>query len=414
MKRRRDPGFARWTLGFPILVLFLLTNKVYSPQFSLWLLPWFALALPKLRLFVAFEIADVAVFVTRFSWFGTYVGIDDGFAGLPLGAFQIAVVVRAVILVVCVIAWIRAEGGPVQAPDEARAGRAGSGSGGGHARSIRDRRRPTEPMARTHAEPPRAGSASAWCSSARRNPRARSRDQGPVRIGDWSDGRPYTRLCYTDIIPCSRTEQLTGGRLPYLDPCAETEGACDEYPVLTMWMMRFTAWASGPDGDAVLLAERDPAVARRLLDRLLPVSDGRAPRPVLRARADARDLRDDELGPARGRARDGGRRSPTCDDATSGRACCSGSAPRRSSTPRCSSSRSSRAASAGSEPDRGIHLAWAAAGNVDRAEPAVRARRDHRVVGVLPLQLGRVRPTGTACGSSRANGRRVRRARTRA
>jgi uncharacterized membrane protein len=107
IKSKRDPGFPRWTLGFPILVLFLLTNKVYSPQFSLWLLPWFALAFPNLGWFVAFEIADVAVFVTRFSWFGTYVGIDDGFAGLPLGLFEIAVGVRAAILVVCVIGWVR-------------------------------------------------------------------------------------------------------------------------------------------------------------------------------------------------------------------------------------------------------------------------------------------------------------------
>jgi uncharacterized membrane protein len=57
LKARRDPGFARWTFGFPILVLFLLTNKVYSPQFSLWLLPWFALAFPNLWLFVAFQAA---------------------------------------------------------------------------------------------------------------------------------------------------------------------------------------------------------------------------------------------------------------------------------------------------------------------------------------------------------------------
>ncbi|MGA9159681.1 MAG: glycosyltransferase 87 family protein [Actinomycetota bacterium] len=109
LKTRREPGFPRWTLGFPILVLFLLTNKVYSPQFSLWLLPWFALAYPNLGWFVAFEIADVAVFVTRFSWFGRYIGVDDGFAGLPIGVFEIAVAVRAVILAVCVIGWVRAD-----------------------------------------------------------------------------------------------------------------------------------------------------------------------------------------------------------------------------------------------------------------------------------------------------------------
>jgi hypothetical protein len=107
----REPDFPRWTLGFPLLVVFLLVNKVYSPQYSLWLLPWFALALPDVRLFVAFELADVAVFVTRFSWFGTMAaGEGDpafaGYHGGSLGAFQTALVVRALILVACVVAWM--------------------------------------------------------------------------------------------------------------------------------------------------------------------------------------------------------------------------------------------------------------------------------------------------------------------
>ena len=108
LKARREPGFARWTLGFPILVAFLLTNKVYSPQFSLWLLPWFALAFPNLWLFVAFEAADVVVFVTRFSWFGRYRGVEGGLSGIPLGVFEIAILVRAVVLVLCVVQWVRA------------------------------------------------------------------------------------------------------------------------------------------------------------------------------------------------------------------------------------------------------------------------------------------------------------------
>jgi uncharacterized membrane protein len=112
-KAIRDPGFARWTLGLPVLVLFLLSNKVYSPQYGLWLLPWFALALPNLRLFVAFEAADVAVFVTRFSFFG---GLS-GFRGLPFAPFEAAVLVRAVILTVCVVAWVRRrEPAPVPVP----------------------------------------------------------------------------------------------------------------------------------------------------------------------------------------------------------------------------------------------------------------------------------------------------------
>jgi uncharacterized membrane protein len=102
----RHPGFRPWTFGFPLLVAFLLTNKVYSPQYGLWLLPWFAAAVPSLPLFVAFQVADVAVFVTRFQFFAR---LSDQGTGLPLWSFEVAVVVRAAILVACVVAWMRAQ-----------------------------------------------------------------------------------------------------------------------------------------------------------------------------------------------------------------------------------------------------------------------------------------------------------------
>lgn len=103
LKVRRDPGFPRWTLGFPLVALFLLSNKVYSPQYGLWLLPWFALGASDLRGFIAFQAADVAVFFTRFSFFGRY----SGFGGLPFGAFEVAVAVRMAVLVWCIVAWVR-------------------------------------------------------------------------------------------------------------------------------------------------------------------------------------------------------------------------------------------------------------------------------------------------------------------
>jgi uncharacterized membrane protein len=113
VKRMREPEFPRWTFAFPLLVVFLLTGKVYSPQFSLWLLPWFSLVLPNLWLFIAFSASDVAVFVTRFSWFGrlSAEGGDPAFAGFdgaPLGAFQLAVGLRAAVLVGCLVAWVLA------------------------------------------------------------------------------------------------------------------------------------------------------------------------------------------------------------------------------------------------------------------------------------------------------------------
>jgi len=108
-KAWRTPSFPRWTLGFPILVAFLLTNKVYSPQYGLWLLPWFALAVPDLRRFVAFEIADVAVFVTRFWFFGSYMG---GW-GTPQWLFEAAVLARWAVLVWCLVGWVRLEQEPL-------------------------------------------------------------------------------------------------------------------------------------------------------------------------------------------------------------------------------------------------------------------------------------------------------------
>ena len=64
--------------------------------------------------------------------------------------------------------------------------------------------------------------------------------------GVW-DGNQYSRLCYSDIVPLLGTEHLEGGRLPYLDPCPG-DGECDEYPVLTMWVMRLAAWMSNSYG----------------------------------------------------------------------------------------------------------------------------------------------------------------------
>jgi uncharacterized membrane protein len=102
-KRRREPDFPRWQFAFPLLVLFLLVGKVYSPQFSLWLLPWLVLLVPSPRRFLWFQAADLAVFLTRFSFFGELTGVG----GMPQWVFEVAVLVRAGVLVWCVIGWVR-------------------------------------------------------------------------------------------------------------------------------------------------------------------------------------------------------------------------------------------------------------------------------------------------------------------
>ena len=117
IKARRHPDFPRWTLGLPLLVAFLLSNKVYSPQYGLWLLPWFALALPRLWPFLAFSLTDVAVFVTRFSWFGRL----QGASGSSQALFEVMVLLRAAVLLWCVVSWIRREHEPIEIERRERA-----------------------------------------------------------------------------------------------------------------------------------------------------------------------------------------------------------------------------------------------------------------------------------------------------
>lgn len=114
---REDPP-SRWHLvALPVVAWFLLVGKVWSPQFSLWLLPLLALARPRVVELVAFALADVAVSVTRFPFIGGAAGLEEP---LPAWPFDTAVVVRAVVVaVVAITAWRRAAvAGSVGPPDD--------------------------------------------------------------------------------------------------------------------------------------------------------------------------------------------------------------------------------------------------------------------------------------------------------
>ncbi|MFP5220524.1 MAG: glycosyltransferase family 87 protein [Actinomycetes bacterium] len=81
---------------FLVLLAFLLTNKVWSPQFSLWLVPLFALARPRWRSFLVWQVAEAVLLVTRFLYF-----VSNGSPGDGIGVnwFLGAVVVRDAVLV---------------------------------------------------------------------------------------------------------------------------------------------------------------------------------------------------------------------------------------------------------------------------------------------------------------------------
>jgi uncharacterized membrane protein len=102
-KARREPDLPRWVFAFPLLVLFVLANKVWSPQYGLWLLPWFALVAPSMKPYLAWQATEVLVFVVRFSFFDA----PDGTGGVPYWMFAAAVALRAVVLAWVLVEWMR-------------------------------------------------------------------------------------------------------------------------------------------------------------------------------------------------------------------------------------------------------------------------------------------------------------------
>lgn len=94
---RRRPRVAQ--LCFLLVAGFLLTNKVWSPQYSLWLVPLAVLAIPRTRLLLGWMILDALMWVPRMFY---YLGTDH--KGLPEQFFTGAVALRDVaVLGLCVL-----------------------------------------------------------------------------------------------------------------------------------------------------------------------------------------------------------------------------------------------------------------------------------------------------------------------
>ncbi|OBG28720.1 glycosyltransferase family 87 protein [Mycobacterium sp. 852002-51057_SCH5723018] len=88
----RRPRVAQ--LAFLVVAAFLLTNKVWSPQFSLWLVPLAVLALPHRRILLAWMTIDALVWVPRM-----YYLYGNPNRGLPEQFFTMAVLLRDIAVV---------------------------------------------------------------------------------------------------------------------------------------------------------------------------------------------------------------------------------------------------------------------------------------------------------------------------
>lgn len=67
-----------WVLATPVLAWFMLTNKVYSPQFDLWLYPLLLLTAPRLLPVALFALGDLAAYFAEFWWFAAMEGRFPG------------------------------------------------------------------------------------------------------------------------------------------------------------------------------------------------------------------------------------------------------------------------------------------------------------------------------------------------
>ncbi|MFF8786625.1 glycosyltransferase family 87 protein [Streptomyces sp. NPDC015125] len=89
----RRPRFAQ--LAFLVVALFILTNKVYSPQYVLWLTPLAVLARPRWRDFLIWQACEVMYFLGIWTYLA-YTGNGDKHQGLPLEGYQLAIVLHLV------------------------------------------------------------------------------------------------------------------------------------------------------------------------------------------------------------------------------------------------------------------------------------------------------------------------------
>ena len=112
LRAPRPPRVA--SLAFLLVAAFLLVNKVWSPQYSLWLVPLAVLALPRWRLLFAWMTVDALVWVPRMYYY-----LTPEHRGLPPEWFLGAVVLRdAVVVLLCVMvvrSVLRPDSDPVRA-----------------------------------------------------------------------------------------------------------------------------------------------------------------------------------------------------------------------------------------------------------------------------------------------------------
>ncbi len=96
-------------VAFLLVAGFLLLNKVYSPQYALWLLPLAVLARPRWRSLLVWQVSEALVWVMTMLY---YLGTEN--SGVPVQWFFLAVLLRNAVLVALMVLVVR----EIRRPDD--------------------------------------------------------------------------------------------------------------------------------------------------------------------------------------------------------------------------------------------------------------------------------------------------------
>ena len=87
-----------------LMAAFLLWNKVHSPQYTLWLLPFFVLIRVNVLWWIGYAIADLMVYVGVFRWFYSFSAGEQSFPAL--GMMEIGIWARAILLLALFVVFL--------------------------------------------------------------------------------------------------------------------------------------------------------------------------------------------------------------------------------------------------------------------------------------------------------------------
>jgi hypothetical protein len=91
-----------------VLCVFMLTNKAHSPQYALWLLPFFCLIRVRWGWWATYMAVDLLMYVGLFRWYYA-LGTDAPDYGRPYQAMVLGIWGRAALLVLLFVVFLRSE-----------------------------------------------------------------------------------------------------------------------------------------------------------------------------------------------------------------------------------------------------------------------------------------------------------------